>query len=274
MVRIVVLLVAGYLLHGCANRAFYVPSRSVPNPPKSGLYKVQTVTIPNGEDQLDAWVLEPADREPPGTVLFSHGNAGNLENHLPFAEFIALEGYRLILYDYRGYGASTRLRPTRESTVSDLNAALDHTLETYGKPWLMGHSLGSSISLWVAGRRKDHVRGIIAVAPFTSYRAVARSVLARPIVTFPLAWPLGFLVSRGCDPIEAVENLSPTPVLFVHGAEDSIIPKQMSEALFEKAGEPKELLILPGVNHNDGWREMGPVFVEKVVTFLSTGGRP
>jgi hypothetical protein len=269
MVRILVVLILGFLLHACANRAFYVPSRTVPIAPKSSKYIVETVEIPNGDDRISAWVLEPTDREALGTVLFSHGNAGNLENHLPFAEFLPLEGYRLILYDYRGYGASTPVRITRESTVSDLNAALDYTIGMYGKPWLMGHSLGSSLSLWVASHRKTDVRGVVAVAPFTSYRAVARSVLGHPGILTPLAWPLGLLVNRGSDPADRVGEVSPTPILFVHGGDDTIIPSRMSEELYSKAGEPKELTILPGVDHNMGWREMGEDYVEKVVTFLT-----
>lgn len=268
MIRILVVLILGFLLHSRANRAFYIPSRTVPIPPSSSKYTVDTILIPNGDDRIAAWVLNPVEGDPLGTVLFSHGNAGNLENHLPFAEFIAIKGYRLILYDYRGYGASTPLQPSRDSTVSDLNAALDYTLSEYGRPWLMGHSLGSSISLWVASQRKADLRGVIAVAPFTSYRAVARSVLGHPGILTPLAWPLGFLVSRGYDPVSIVGEISPTPILFVHGAEDSIIPSRMSEELSNKAGDPKELMILPGVDHNMGWREMGEDYVQKVVTFL------
>jgi pimeloyl-ACP methyl ester carboxylesterase len=219
-------------------------------------------------------VIEPAGRDPLGTVLFSHGNAGNLANHLPFAEFLPMQGYRLVLYDYRGYGASSDWSPSRASTIEDCHSALDAVLATYGKPWLYGHSLGSSISLTVAAERREDVRGVVAVAPFTAYRDVARAALGHPGLASPVVWPLGFLVSRGNDPIEAVEKISPTPILFVHGTGDRIVPSKMSEKLYAAAREPKEILLIPDVGHNDDWRAMGPEFVERVLRFLQHSDRP
>jgi pimeloyl-ACP methyl ester carboxylesterase len=267
--QIVLYAVGGYLLHGCANRAFYIPSRSKPMPPMNPSYRCSQVWIENGDARLAAWVLEPAEGEPRDTVLFCHGNAGNLENHLPFVDFLPMYGYRLVLFDYQGYGESTPNRPTRESTVSDVNAALDYVLRQYGKPWIMGHSLGSSLAVWVSSWRNDDVKGVVAVATFSSYRAVARSVLGGTIVLKPLSWPLGFFVDRGYDPIEAIDRISPTPILIVHAAEDRLIPERMCRELYAKSKVPKELHIVPGADHNSDWQDMGAGYVEKVLEFIS-----
>jgi len=271
LLRLAIYAVGGYLIHGCANRAFYVPSRSRPLPPVNSHCKVSEVRIPNGKAELAAWVLEPTAEEPLGTVLFCHGNAGNLENHLPFVDFLPRKGYRLILFDYQGYGASTPNRPTRERTVSDVHAALDYTITNYGKPWIMGHSLGSSLAVWVTGERNQDVRGVVAVATFTSYRAVARSVLGGTLILKPIAWPLGLFVSRGNDPVDAIGRLSPTPVLLIHAKEDELVPEWMCGELYEKAGDPKDMYVVPGADHNSDWQDMGPEYVQKVLDFLSNG---
>ena len=259
---------------GCmfADRAFYVPSETHPIPPRVVGYSIVEHTIPIGEEHLSAWVLEP-DRQPSkGTVLYSHGNAGNLENHLGFADFIPLNGYRMVMYDYRGYGASTGGPPTREKTIEDTHAALDWTLENFGPTWMVGQSLGASLSIWVAGERSEEIEGVIAIAPFTSYRAIARDVMGGTIVLYPLKWPLSFLVSSGGDPIERVGGISPKPILFVHGEADEIIPNRMSDELFAAAEQPKVLKKIPGMGHNDGWRSADRSFSASVLDILDSGG--
>lgn len=46
------------------------------------------------------------------------------------------------------------------------------------------------------------------------------------------------------DPADAIELISPTPLLIVAAAEDSLIPLDVVREAFERAGEPKELCVL------------------------------
>jgi pimeloyl-ACP methyl ester carboxylesterase len=247
---------------------FYYPKRETPNAPTSNYYSVVPVSIPNGDDNLAAWVFEPKTSKLEGTVVFSHGNAGNMEDHVAFVDFLPRHGFRVLMYDYRGYGESTPLEPTRESTVSDLNAAIDFAGEQWGKPWLMGHSLGASLTIAVAAKRSTDVKGVVAVAPFTSYGAVARAGLRKSILARALVLPSYVVVPRAHEPIDAVGQIAPTPLLLVHAEDDTIIPPRMSRELFEKAGEPKHLLIVPHTGHNNGWSEMGDEYVATVCIFL------
>ncbi|MCA9427124.1 MAG: alpha/beta hydrolase [Candidatus Omnitrophica bacterium] len=261
-----------FILGGCmfADRAFYVPFETPPTPPRVEGYRIEERTIPVGDATLSAWVLEPMGPPIQGTVLYSHGNAGNLENHIGFADFLPLNGYRMVMYDYRGYGASTGGPPTREKTIEDASTALDWTLNNYGKVWMVGQSLGASISIYVGGERSNDIEGVIAIAPFSSYRAIARDVLGRTIILWPVKWPLGFLVSSGGDPVDRVEDISPKPLLIVHGESDEIIPLRMGEELFDLAGDPKKFESIPRMGHNDGWRSADRSFKEKILDLLET----
>jgi fermentation-respiration switch protein FrsA (DUF1100 family) len=59
-------------------------------------------------------------------------------------------------------------------------------------------------------------------------------------------WLEGF---KTVAPIEYVDKISPKPLLLVHGDRDEVVPVAHAKKLFEKAGKPKELVILPGAGH-------------------------
>jgi fermentation-respiration switch protein FrsA (DUF1100 family) len=120
----------------------------------------------------------------------------------------------------------------------------------------------------VAGDRPRDVRGVVAIAPFTSYRAVARAALRQSLVTRLLVLPSYAVVQNGHDPIDRVDRLAPTPILLVHGEKDELIPARMSKELFERAKYPKRLMLISDAGHNSGWKEMGPEYVELVTRFL------
>jgi len=44
-------------------------------------------------------------------------------------------------------------------------------------------------------------------------------------------------------------ELAPKPLLLIHGDADTILPHASSQALYDRAGEPKTMKILPGVGH-------------------------
>jgi alpha-beta hydrolase superfamily lysophospholipase len=44
-------------------------------------------------------------------------------------------------------------------------------------------------------------------------------------------------------------DLSPKPLLLIHGGADMILSHESSQALYDRAGEPKTIRILPGVGH-------------------------
>jgi hypothetical protein len=50
-------------------------------------------------------------------------------------------------------------------------------------------------------------------------------------------------------PIDIVDKISPTPVLFLHGEKDWLVKPSHSQRLFEKAKEPKALTIIKGGGH-------------------------
>ena len=76
-------------------------------------------------------------------------------------------------------------------------------------------------------------------------------------------------VPMGPSPLEVIAGIAPVPVLIVHGTHDPFFPPGEARALFERAGEPKALWIVPGGGHAEGLYCMPglPVRTERVDRF-------
>ena len=48
---------------------------------------------------------------------------------------------------------------------------------------------------------------------------------------------------------DMVGDLSPKPVIFIHGSADEVVSDHCSRDLYARAGEPKQLILYPGCRH-------------------------
>jgi fermentation-respiration switch protein FrsA (DUF1100 family) len=245
------------MLNGCANGLFYYPDGHVySTPDKLGLpYKETWFSSADGT-RLQGWFI-PATTPVPalGTVVHFHGNAQNMTSHYQFVAWLPAEGFNVFVFDYRGYGASGGKKPTRQGTFEDGVAALAHVA---GRPdvdprrlIIYGQSLGGALALAVAGETHPcGVRAVIAESAFSTYRGAAGDAVgAIPALGWllrPLAW---LLVSGGHNPAAAVAEISPVPLLLIHGTADHVVPYRHGERLVAQAREPKCLLTMPGAGH-------------------------
>ncbi|HET7317777.1 MAG TPA: alpha/beta hydrolase, partial [Nitrospirota bacterium] len=100
---------------------------------------------------------------------------------------------------------------------------------------------------------------------FSSYRRIAREKLAK----FYLSW-FSFLFSDKYSPVDWIAQVSPVPVLVIHGEMDTVVPVHHAEALFDAARPPKELWLVPAEGHvrsfaNDIVRQQTVEYLERVL---------
>jgi fermentation-respiration switch protein FrsA (DUF1100 family) len=190
---------------------------------------------------LRSWYFKPARADLP-TVVFFHGNAGDIGNHLPFAKFLIEAGYGLLALEYRGYGGNPGT-PREAGLIADGRAALAF-LNVQGVPdsgiVLYGESLGTGIAVQLAAEHQ--VRALILRSPYTSIAEVA----AIQLPYIPARW----LVRDRFDSLAKI-RLSKAPLFIFHGANDALIPIALGRQLFEAAPEPKTWLTIESVGHND-----------------------
>jgi fermentation-respiration switch protein FrsA (DUF1100 family) len=190
---------------------------------------------------LRSWYFRAARYDRP-TVLFLHGNAGEIGNHLPFAKFLIEAGYGVLALEYRGYGGNPG-KPDEKGLIEDGRAAFAF-LRSQGIPdagiVLYGESLGTGVAVALAAEHP--VRALILRSPYSSIAEVAAIQL--PYV--PARW----LVRDRFDSLAKIGR-NKAPLFIFHGANDMLIPLAVGRELFDAAPEPKTWLTIDGVGHND-----------------------
>ena len=266
---LIVMLSAGLL--GC-NGMFFFPYRGqVLSPEQLGL-KYEDVYFPASDGtRLHAWLL-PAEGKAHGTILFLHGNAENISTHIMSVRWLPAQGFNVFLLDYRGYGASEG-EPSVEGVQEDVNAAMRTLLSrpdvNPDRLVVFGQSLGGSIAVYNVAHSpyRQHIRALAVESAFTSYRAIAREKLAAFWLTWPLQYPLSWTVSDAYSPSDAVADVSPIPLLVIHGDRDAIVPLHHGQRLYELAREPKQLWVVSGGGHIQAFQHQ--TYRDRFVAYLT-----
>lgn len=211
----------------------------------------------SGGIDLHGWYIPSP--QPRGTVLFLHGNAGNISHRLDSVRMFHHLGYSTLIFDYRGYGNSGGA-PTEQGTYLDAEAAWRYLAEQRHIPScsivLFGESLGGAVAAWLAARQKP--AALVIASGFTSVPDLGQQLYPY----FPVRW----LARIHYDTREYLRNVA-APVLIAHSPADDIIPFEHGRALFAAANPPKQFLELAG-GHNDGFIFMREAWVAILGDFL------
>jgi len=199
--------------------------------------------------KLTAWFI-PAENAR-FTVLFCHGNGGNMTHRLDTINILNELGLNCFIFDYRGYGASEG-KPSETGTYRDVEAAYKWlTKKKKILPEniiLFGRSLGGSIAAYLA--TKVEARALIIESSFTSYIDIGKK--------FYPYMPVRLAARFGYPTIDYVRSVH-MPVLIIHSRNDEVIPFEFGLRLYDAANEPKEFIEISG-SHNDGFLFSGQIY--------------
>jgi alpha-beta hydrolase superfamily lysophospholipase len=222
----------------------------------AGLEEVHLQSPALGTDEsLHAWWW-PAARKDAPALLYLHGSRWNLTGQLFRIEQLHALGFSVLAVDYRGFGQSRGALPSERSVYQDALIAWEHLARLQpeaDKRFIYGHSLGGAVAVNLAheltGDDRAQAAGLIVESSFTNLGDVAAAVTN---TSLPVRW----LLSQEFDSLSKIGEVG-IPVLIAHGRDDRYVPSRFSEALFEAASEPKQLLLIEGANHNNGLRMAG-----------------
>lgn len=233
-----VVAVAAFVLQ---RRLMYFPDPERVSPASFNLPGVgeHIIDAPDGA-RLVSWYAPATPGQP--TILYFHGNAGNLANRSERLRRFRGRGYGVLFLSYRGYGGSTG-SPSERANVADAKLAYDALIGdgvAADDIIVYGESLGSGVAVQLAAT--NEVGGLVLDAPYTTIVDVA----ARVYPYFPVR-PFVF------DRYETVRFLPrvKAPLLVMHGEQDRIIPVDMGKAVYAAANEPKEIVTFPRAGHSD-----------------------
>jgi alpha-beta hydrolase superfamily lysophospholipase len=176
-------------------------------------------------------------------LLYLHGARWNVQGSAHRMRRMHELGFAVLGIDYRGFGQSTDTLPSEEMAYEDARAAWDWLARQnpVAPRYVFGHSLGAAIAVQLASQVDDE-HGVLIEGAFTSVPDVVSS--------FKWGWlPVGPLITQRFDAGSRVDKLG-SPLLVVHGSQDSLIPPQLGRALYERARDPKRFVLVEGGSHH------------------------
>jgi fermentation-respiration switch protein FrsA (DUF1100 family) len=229
--------------------------------------------------QLRGWFLP--SRQGRAAVILGHGFTRSRQELLDVAAMLHRNCYNVLLFDWRAHGESEGERTTfGYKEVQDVAAALDFVSsrpevdpERIG---VLGKSLGGAIAIRAAADLSQ-VKAVVSDSPFPSLQdSIEVGVRRRgPLGAWPLR-PVAMLLGTrtlGIDPdwvrpIDDIGEISPRPVLIMHGGRDELVPPDTGERLYAAAAEPKFLWYAPEAAHVELSAQYPAEYEARVVTFF------
>jgi pimeloyl-ACP methyl ester carboxylesterase len=244
--------------------------------------------------RIHAWFVHPArndeERRARVTVVYFHGNAGNLSHRLPdVRNLISFCRCNVLMVSYRGYGKSAGV-PSEQGFKMDASAAIDFCLHatkeaeasengTIATPesavltrridsdlvYVFGRSIGGAVALWLARKYGSRIRGVIVENTFTSINDMIDVVFPRG-----LRW-LKRLNRNQWNSLALVGKIR-SPVLFISGREDELVPPSQMDALYDacRVGSCMlcRMVYIRNGTHNETWYRGGEQYYRAIADFI------
>lgn len=251
-----ILLIFGYVKY-LEMRGIYYPIKNLEFTPRQINLNFEDVYIKTTDNlKLNAWFIPHPEAE--YTLLFFHGNAGNLQDRLDKIKMLQNLGLNIFIIDYRGYGKSEG-KPSEKGLYKDAQAAYTYLVNVRKispeQIILYGESLGTAVAIDLAAKFK--VKAIILEGAFSCGRDMAKTI-------YP--YLPRFFFSDTFNSLEKIKKTSAAK-LFLHSQEDEIVPIKLVKKLFSLSFPPKYLVELKG-SHNTAFLDDQAQYLSAIAHFI------
>jgi len=248
----------GLMLYILQPKLLYVPMREVLFTPAEVNLEFENVIFKTADGlQLNGWFIPAQNSQ--FTILFCHGNGGNMTHCLDSVDIFHNLGLNCFIFDYRGYGESGG-KPSEEGTYLDAQAAYKWLTEEKKVPpgdiIVFGISLGGSIAAHLASKSK--VAALVIESTFTSYADIGSR--------FYPYMPVRLFARFGYKTIQFIKDIR-CPVMLIYSRDDEVVPFEFGLELFNSANEPKEFVEIFG-GHNDCFLVSGELYKNAWIKWL------
>lgn len=252
----IILVLFIFYLRYFERRSLFFPSHEMGNSPKDIGLEFEDIFFNKPDDlKLNGWFVPSKDAR--YTIIFCHGNAGNISHRLGKIDFFHKLGCNVFIFDYRGYGRS-KGAPSEKGLYNDIQGAYNYLLSRNIAPEQIigyGESIGGAVIIDLASKNK--LAAIIIDSAFTNSKDMVK--IAYPYLPY-------WVFSSRWDSLNKIRSIT-VPKLMIHSINDEIVPFKLGRKLFESAPMPKEFLQVQGA-HNSSYYESAQALEEKIADFL------
>lgn len=227
---------------------------------------------------LQGWFF-PGDKAESPAILYAPATSKDQRSGISLVAPFHQAGYHVLLFSYRGHGLSegNRFGFTYGAHESmDINAAVAYLSEVRGikKIGVIGHSAGAASTI-ISAAQNPKIDAVVAAAAFPSVEDIwytnRPKIMPKPLFELTLRFAeLRKRFSRSeVRPQDVIDQISPRPVLLIHGIDDRRITPEQAISLYENADEPKCLWLVEGVDHAGVRSQLLESRVQQVISFFN-----
>lgn len=205
------------------------------------------------------------------TIIFFHGNAGNIGLRLPNTiQMLQYLDANILMVEYRGYGNSDSVTISEAGLRLDaeaaLNFAIQHKSIDSNRIFVFGRSLGGAVAMHLAdyaAKNNLPLAGCMVENTFLSISHMVDHLL-------PVLKPIKmFVLKIGWNSLDIVGELQ-LPILYLAGSADTLVPhwhmlqlaKQSLKSVFVS------LHVIENGTHNETWLQGGNAYWDKIRSFM------
>jgi Lysophospholipase len=249
------MLLAVFLLQ---RKMMYFPARMTPSRHAEMLTQLNLQPWPAAAD-LRGLISKVPPLDEKGTILVFHGNAGSAVHRTYFLDALQMQGYRVVIAEYPGYGTRSG-SPTEATLIQDGIATAKMAAEAFKGPlFLCGESLGSGVVAGIAASKQVPVKGLLLITPFDSMSEVAQ----HHYWFFLARW----LILDKYDTAAKLRDFH-GPIALIMAEQDEVIPNNRTLALFDGLPATKKLWRFENAGHNSLPMDQGQPWWQQVMQFI------
>lgn len=213
--------------------------------------------------------------------LHGYSSKGGTSDYTAISKFYLDRDFNILMIDARAHGASEgKYIGFGCLDRNDLMKWIQYVINLLGDDCeilLHGTSMGGATVLMASGLElPTNIKGIISDCAFTSPADIFTNVLKNMYHIYP--YPIiniASVISKkiagyGLDQCNSAEEVkkAKTPILLIHGDNDTFVPCCMSEEIYENCASPKALFIVKGAGHAESYYKDTQEYQKKVDDFI------
>ncbi len=230
-----------------------------------------------GDHLVSGWYI-PAPNAT-ATILISPGYRGQRSDVLGMSAQLWHAGYNVLAFEYYGHGAIVGTPVTlgyRE--INDFLGAVAYARERapHTRLGAIGYSMGASVSIMGCARAPE-VEALVADCPFATHESAVGYAVYRTIhlpfsifhwITDLVLWLRAGYHFHQVEPLRDIDKLASRPIMLIQGLSDTVVNPRDALLLYEAASEPKELWLLPHVEHCGAYFDDRQTYIKRVISFF------